>query len=67
MCSSDLAFLRRLSGDMAREAFGPNLRRVRVQRGVTLEYIATTTKIPVDLLVCLEANDFQRWPSGIFA
>lgn len=52
---------------MAPEAFGPNLRRLRVQRGVSLEHVATTTKIPADLLAGLERNDFRHWPSGIFA
>ena len=31
----------------AREAFGPNLRRLRIQRGVSLEQIAETTKVSV--------------------
>lgn len=52
---------------MARDAFGPNLRRMRLQRGVSLEQIAETTKIPVDLLAGLECNDFRHWPAGIFA
>lgn len=51
----------------AREAFGPNLRRLRIQHGVSLEYIARETKVSVDLWDSLERNDFGRWPSGIFA
>lgn len=50
-----------------REAFGPNLRRIRIQRGITLERLAADTKVAVDLWDGLEHNDFSRWPSGIFA
>lgn len=52
---------------MTREAFGPNLRRVRLQRGISIEHIAHTTNIAQDLLEALERNDFSEWPSGIFA
>jgi len=51
----------------AQEAFGPNLRRLRIQRGISLEQIAFETKISLDLLNALERNDFARWPAGIFA
>ena len=50
-----------------REAFGPNLRRLRVQRGISLEHIAASTKVSVDLWSGLERNDVSRWPSGIYA
>jgi transcriptional regulator with XRE-family HTH domain len=52
---------------MSRNAFGPNLRRIRLQRGVTLEQIANTTKVPRELFDDLERNDFSRWPTGIYA
>ena len=51
----------------AREAFGPNLRRLRLHRGISLEQIAADTKVSVDLWKGLEANDFSRWPGGIYA
>ena len=51
----------------AREAFGPNLRRLRLQRGLTLDQIADRTKVTVALWEGLEANDLSRWPSGVFA
>jgi transcriptional regulator with XRE-family HTH domain len=51
----------------AREAFGPNLRRQRIQRGVSLEQIAEATKVSVSLWAGLERNDFSRWPTGIYA
>jgi transcriptional regulator with XRE-family HTH domain len=50
-----------------REAFGPNLRRLRVQRGISLESIAAATKVNTDLWAGLERNDFSRWPAGIYA
>jgi cytoskeletal protein RodZ len=52
---------------MTRDAFGPNLRRIRLQRGVTIEQIAERTNIAEDLLEGLERNDFSEWPTGIFA
>jgi transcriptional regulator with XRE-family HTH domain len=51
----------------ARDAFGPNLRRIRIQRGVSLEQISDATKVSVSLWKGLERNDFSRWPSGIYA
>jgi len=52
---------------MSRQAFGPNLRRIRIQRGISIEQIATATKVSADLLSGLERNDFSRWPVGIYA
>ena len=52
---------------MSRDAFGPNLRRLRLKRGVSLTSIAESSKISTDLLSGLERNDFSRWPSGIYA
>ena len=51
----------------AQEAFGPNLRRLRMQRGFLLEQIAEKTKVSVSLWAGLEKNDFSRWPTGIYA
>jgi transcriptional regulator with XRE-family HTH domain len=50
-----------------REAFGPNLRRTRIQRGISLDRISEATKVSADLWVGLECNDFSRWPKGIYA
>lgn len=52
---------------MTRDAFGPNLRRIRLQRGISLDQIADITNIAPDLLAGLERNDFAEWPTGIFA
>lgn len=54
-------------GMSEREAFGPNLRRLRLQRGVSLRQLAEMTKVAESLWAGLERNDFSRWPSGIFA
>ncbi|PYR02445.1 MAG: hypothetical protein DMF97_04730 [Acidobacteria bacterium] len=50
-----------------REAFGPNLRRIRIQRGISLDRISEATKVSADLWAGLECNDFSRWPRGIYA
>ena len=50
-----------------REAFGPNLRRLRVQRGISLDRIAASTKVSADLWAGLERSDLSRWPTGIYA
>src|SRR5262245_6669358 len=50
-----------------REAFGPNLRRIRLQRGVSLQQLERNTKVSETLWAGLERNDFSRWPNGIFA
>lgn len=52
---------------MTRDAFGPNLRRSRVKRGIRLEDISAALKVSPELLEGLERNDFSLWPSGIFA
>lgn len=52
---------------MTQDAFGPNLRRIRLQRGVSLKQLAEATKVPEDLWVAFERNDVSRWPAGIFA
>jgi transcriptional regulator with XRE-family HTH domain len=49
-----------------RDQFGPFLRRERERRGITLQDIATRTKIGAALFAALERNDFSRWPGGIY-
>lgn len=51
----------------AQERFGPNLRRIREQRGITLEQLANTTNVDIEMWAAMERNDFSRWPAGIFA
>jgi hypothetical protein len=50
-----------------RETFGPRLRSERERRGISLETIASVTKVGKELWEGLERNDFSRWPTGIFA
>jgi transcriptional regulator with XRE-family HTH domain len=50
-----------------RNAFGPNLRRIRVQRGISVQDIAAATKVSAALWEGLERNDLARWPTGIYA
>jgi transcriptional regulator with XRE-family HTH domain len=49
------------------DTFGPRLRAERERRGISIETIASVTKVGEDLWESLERNDFSRWPSGIFA
>ena len=50
-----------------REAFGPNLRRLRVQRGISIPDIVSATNVSATLWDGLERNDLSRWPTGIYA
>jgi transcriptional regulator with XRE-family HTH domain len=50
-----------------RDAFGPNLRRIRIQRGVSLDQIVSATNVSAALWEGLERNDLANWPAGIFA
>jgi transcriptional regulator with XRE-family HTH domain len=52
---------------MSRDAFGPNLRRIRMQRKLSIERIADATKVPASLFEGLERNDFSNWPAGVYA
>jgi cytoskeleton protein RodZ len=47
-------------------AFGENLRREREMRGVSLEEIASSTKISKRFLEAIEQDDFAKLPGGIF-
>jgi transcriptional regulator with XRE-family HTH domain len=50
-----------------RDAFGPNLRRLRMQRGISIYEIVTSTNVNAALWEGLERNDLSRWPTGIYA
>jgi cytoskeletal protein RodZ len=50
-----------------RESFGPRMRRERERRAISLDTIVTRTNVSLELWLGFEANDFSRWPSGIFA
>jgi cytoskeletal protein RodZ len=52
-------------GELARSrayAFGRRLRDERERQGVTLEAIASTTKINASFLAALERGDVSAWP-----
>jgi len=51
---------------MAVENFGNNLKSARERRGMTLLEISEITKISPASLKCLENNDFDNIPAGIF-
>ncbi len=50
-----------------RRAFGERARRQRERRGVTLETIAQSTKVPASLFAGLERGDCSRWPAGLYS
>lgn len=50
-----------------RRIFGERLQRHRERRGITLEQISRTTKVPAALFAGLERGDCSRWPAGIYA
>ena len=47
--------------------FGPRMKRLREERGVSLRDIAERTKISVRTLEALERDDVARLPGGIFS
>jgi len=46
--------------------FGRHLRDERERRGIMLQAIADSTKVPVALLAALERGDIEDWPGGLF-
>ena len=46
---------------------GSRLRAAREAKQLSVREVAKTTKIPVDALDALEANDVARLPGGIFS
>jgi transcriptional regulator with XRE-family HTH domain len=52
---------------MTRDAFGPNLRRLRIQQGISIYQLAQATKVSAHIWEGLEQNDFSTWPTGILA
>lgn len=54
-----------LSADSC-EQFCLALKAARERKGITLDEIAETTKIPASLFAELERNDLRRWPQGLF-
>ena len=50
-----------------RRGLGERLKRQRERRGVTLQQISHSTKVPASLFASLEAGDCSRWPAGLYA
>ena len=48
------------------DGFGARLRRERELRNISLDAIASATKINKTLFEALERDDASKWPSGIF-
>jgi cytoskeleton protein RodZ len=46
---------------------GKHLREAREFRGMTLHQVAGSTRLPATTLQCIERNEFNRLPGGIFA
>ena len=55
-----------VSGAHRPHSVGDALRRAREQRGLTLQQIAATTKIPTRHLEALERDDFGAVPAGMY-
>jgi cytoskeletal protein RodZ len=49
------------------QSFGRQLRTLREQRRVTLEWISAKTKVSVALLRSLESGGCEGWPGGIYS
>ena len=47
-------------------ALGERLKRQRERRGISLQSISLSTKIPVSLYAGLERGDCSRWPAGLY-
>ncbi|HMF95881.1 MAG TPA: helix-turn-helix transcriptional regulator [Vicinamibacterales bacterium] len=47
-------------------SFGARLRAQRERRGISLDEVASRTKINVALFEAMERDDASRWPSGLF-
>lgn len=48
------------------ERFGARLKKIREQRGITLDQVSLSTKIGVRFLRALEDEHFEQLPGGIF-
>ena len=49
------------------EIFLTRLRRQRERSGVTLDAIARSSRVRVDMLEALEQGDLSAWPKGLYA
>lgn len=49
------------------ETFVTRLRRQRQRNGISLDEMATDTRVKRELLEALERNDLSEWPKGLYA
>ena len=52
---------------MTPHTFGEKLRRAREKKRLSLDQLATRTKVAASLLRSMEAGDCARWPGGIYS
>src|SRR5687768_16872259 len=52
---------------IAQETFIARLRRHREHNQISIEQIATTTRVKPELFEALERNDLSGWPRGLYA
>ena len=52
---------------VAQETFIARLRRHRERNQVSIQQIATTTRVKPELFEALERNDLSGWPRGLYA
>lgn len=55
-----------MAANLEGAAFGEQLRRERERRGVALEAMCASTKVPVRHILALEAGAFRDLPGGVF-
>lgn len=55
-----------MAANLEGATFGEQLRRERERRGVALEAICASTKVPVRHILALEAGAFRELPGGVF-
>ena len=52
---------------MTRQTFGHQLRRHRDKRRISLQTVATQTKVSASFFKALENGECERWPGGIYS
>jgi hypothetical protein len=52
---------------VAQETFIARLRRHRERNQVSIQHIATTTRVKPELFEAFEQNDLSAWPRGLYA
>jgi hypothetical protein len=61
-----MSFNRECLSTDSREEFCLALKAAREGKGITLDEIADSTKIPAFMFAALERCDLSRWPKGLF-